>query len=306
MTDQNQDIGAAQRGQEFFRLKEVLQSPGQIFEINESARAIYIGPDSDIAEAQVTYFNPDEPLALETAVVSVNGPLVGRVDSLPVTRVPSTGQPAHLLVNAVDIVDNAYAPPASSAQRQFNIPTVLDLMFALKTLPDIPSVRADRTLRFPQVPYAHGVMAPPTDGSTDLIVPIYGRRMITVSIVAIATIDVSLSLISLLPGNPTVPRQIGAFTITGTAPATRQVRAAVIRASDAARNGVNFDLAGTPTTLYAESDQPPDPSAGLGGIPVCRGMADLLLINIADSTGAGGPEVTFFADVFVKLADRES
>lgn len=297
----NQDIGAVQRAQEYFRLKQIVQSPGDIYEIDESSKAIYIGPDSDIGEVQVTYFNPDEPLSLETAVVSVNGPFVGRIDALMATNVSSTGQPARILVSPVDVVDNAYVPPASAALRRFNIPAVIDLMVALQELPELPAVRADRTLRFSQVPYDAPTVPPPDDGSTDLIIPIYGRRMVTVTVIGNGA-DVQISLVTLLPGVATDPRFLGLIQLPSTLPVTKIVRTAVIRASDAARQGVNYDLAAVPTGYFAESDQPPNDPLLFGAFP--RGMADLLLINIK-SPGAP-PGTTHFIDVFVKIADRKS
>lgn len=302
-----QDINAVLRSQEYFRLKTVLQSPGDIFELDESTRAIYIGPDSDVAEAQVTYFNPDATNALETAVVSVNGPFVGRLDSLPKTDVASTGQKARILISPVDLVSNSYVPPVTAAQRTMNVPTVLDVMCALKTLPDIPSVRADRTLRYPGVPY-NTVGVAPNDGSTDLIVPIYGRRLVSICAVGNG-IGVTLSLVNLIPGTNTVPRPLGSFFIPATIPATPQSYAAVYRASDAARHGITYDPAGAETGGYTESDQP-------GGsvlstfLPLDavqpRGMADLLLINIAMILPFVGANVTRYADLYIKLADRES
>jgi hypothetical protein len=82
---------------------------------------------------------------------------------------------------------------------------------------------------------------------------------------------------------------------------TRIVRTAVIRASDAARQGVTYDLALAPTGEYAESDQPPADPALFAPVP--RGMADLLLITL---TGHGVAGVTRFVDIFVKIADRET
>lgn len=299
----NQDIAAVQRGQEYFRLKQTVQSPGDIYELAESTKALYIGPDSDIAEVQVTYFNPDAPnlTSLETAVVSVNGPFVGRVDALNVTTVPTTGQPARILVSPVDIVDNAYVPPGSLALRRFNIPAQLDLIAALRELPSIPEVRADRTLRFPQVPYrGQGVGA--DDGSTDLLVPIYGRRMTTVQVIGNG-IDVNFFLVNLLPGNPTIPRGVGTLHLAATIPVVKTVQAAVFRASDAARQGVNQSAAFAITGYYEESDQPPKPAGGITSSPAVRGMADLLYINIVSVVPGA---VTRFADVFVKVADRET
>lgn len=292
------DVQQVLRSQEFFRLKQTLVNQGDIFELEESAKAIYIGPDSDIAEVQITYYNPDAPLNLETAIVAVNGPFVGRVDALNATKVASTGQPARILVAANDIVSNSYASPDSLALRSFNVPAVIDLMVALKGLPAIPEVRSDRTLRFNQVPYDTDPSGGGDDGSTDLIVPIYGRRMATVDVISKnPDVDITVSLVNLLPGADTVPRQLGTITIPGSAPARSRSGVVVYRASDAARIGA-FDAG---SGEYNESDQPPGPTQAIAGVP--RGMADLLLVNIKQ-TNAGG-NTTRFVDVFIKVCDRE-
>jgi hypothetical protein len=305
-----QDINAVLRSQEYFRLKTAIQSPGDIFELDESTRAVYIGPDSDIAEAQVTYFNPDNPngTAIETAVVSVNGPFVGRLDSLPKTAVPSTGQSARILISPVDLVNNSYVSPVTAAQRKMNIPAILDVMCALKTLPDIPSVRADRTLRYPGVPYNMVGAPPANDGSTDLYIPIYGRRMVSICAVGNG-IAVTLSLVNLVSGSNTVPRPLGSFYIPATIPATPQSYAAVFRASDAARHGINYDPAGVETGGYTESDQPGgsvlSPFLPIDAVQP-RGMADLLVINLAQIAPVGVVNTLKFADFYIKLADRET
>jgi hypothetical protein len=298
-----QDVAAVLRSQEYYRLKRAIESPGDIFEINESAKAIYIGPDSDIGEVQITYFDPNVPLSLQTAQVSVNGPFVGRIDSLPKTKVSSTGQPARILVSPTDIVDNAYAVPLSNAFRSFNVPAVIDLIFALQGLPDIPQVRADRTLRFPNVPYENIPVAS-DDGSTDLIVPIYGRRMVTITIASNQGVAATVSLVTLQAGgSDTVPRLLGTFESGVSIPATNQTASAVYRASDAARSGMTWDETATPTGFYLESDATTlDPSAFN---PAPRGMADLMVINITKNNASMTPG-TRYADVFIKIADRET
>ncbi len=274
-----QDEQAVLRSQDYFRLKRAVQSPGDIFALNESARAVYIGPDSDIGEVEITYFNPSEPLSIETAKVSVNGPFVGRIDSLPLTKISATAQGGRILVSPSDIVNNAYIPPFSNAFRRFNIPAMIDVIFSLKPLPDIPSVRADRTLRFPRTPYEQ-VAVGTDDGSTDLIVPIYGRRMVTVTVVANSGCLVDLELVTLQAGADTAPRDLGSFTTAVSIPATQ-----------------------TPTGSFLESDAVTFDAALIN--PVARGMADLLIVNLKNGTGsmvAG----TRFADVFIKVADRET
>lgn len=294
------DVNAVIRSQQFYRLKQVVESPGAIYEIDESALSIYIGPDSDISEVEVTYFNPDEPLGLETATVSVNGPFVGRLDALLKTQVPSTGQPARILVSPSDLVDNAYTPPASyafggAASRKFNIPAVVDVIFGLKPQPEIPQVRADRTIRFPNVVYGPAAVGPP-NGSTNLIVPIYGRRMVTLDVIG-NQLDCQVSLVTLEPGPTTTPRFV---TDVGLGVSTnKQVGVVVFRASDAARHGNIYNPAGTViANVYQESDGPAVPTTTLP-----RGMADLMLINISDTSGNPGAK---FADVFLRLCDRET
>jgi hypothetical protein len=171
-------------------------------------------------------------------------------------------------------------------------------MCALKPLPAIPEVRSDRTLRFNQVPF-DTASAGPDDGSTDLIIPIYGRRLATVDVLSAVNVDVTISLVNLLPGADTAPRSLGALTIPASVPAQVRSGVAVVRASDAARIG-NFDAG---SGEYNESDQPPSPAGVIAGAP--RGMADLLLVNIKDASGTMNPG-TRFVDVFVKVCDREA
>lgn len=305
-----QDVNAVIRSQEYFRLKRVVVSPGDIYELEESTKAIYIGPDSDISEIQVTYFNPDEPNALETAVVATNGPFVGRLDALLKTIVPSTSQIARILINPVDIVDNNYTPP-SIAQRLFRVPAQIDVIAALKELPDIPSVRADKTFRFPSVPFTSNRTIPPDpdDGSTDLLVPIYGRRTVTVTAISQRNVELEFSLVTLQPGQNTVPRSIHKMKINATIPPSPQTATMVIRASDASRQGVTYDAAGNNTGFYEESDEQLGPSvtfwAGFTPVPRARGLADLLLINVKYPPD-GGAVATLFMDLFIKVSDRET
>ncbi len=325
----NQDIGSVQRSQEFYRLKEEILSQGAIFELNESAKAMYIGPDSDIGEVQVTYYNPDEPDQLETAVVSVNGPLVGRVDSLPISKVGSTGQPARILISPVDIVKPDYDPSGgfsldAAPQRTFRTPVLIDFMVALKGLPSIPEVRADRTIRLPQVPFQISTTTDDSDGSTNLLIPIYGRRLVTITAVlhTVTTqargVNLAVALVTLTPGaaNPT-PRWVSGDDRTASSVFVPsydppfgqqpQTRAIVVRASDAARAGTTMDETGETTGFYVESDQPP-PQQFLGQfLPGPRGMADLLLINIKENPlDVPAAEQIGYIDMFIKLADRET
>lgn len=296
------------RGQEYFRLKQVVQSPGDIYELNESTRAVYIGPDSDIAEARITYYNPSESLGLETADISVNGPFVGRVDALLATSVPSTAQPARILAQPVDIVNNAYRRPNTmvgqgpDTNRRFNIPTSIDLICALKTLPSIPQVRADKTFRFPNVPYGRGNPALGA-AATDLVIPIYGRRMITCQFVSgpLITYRVDFFLVALQPGQSPGPKFIGSLSEPGTA-FFSNTNTVVIKASDSQKlTGIQYDTYDTAPVLIEQTYLVAAPP-----LPEVKGFADLLVMTLVydgPGFGAGAPALL---DCFIKLTDRES
>lgn len=302
----NPAVSQVLRSQDYYRLKQLVRSPGDIYELDASTKAIYIGPDSDIGEVLVQYFNPNAPNSVESAVVSINGPFVGRLDSMLASQVPATGQPGRILVSPVDIVDNSYRRPGDAQPlRSYNIPAYIDLIAALAPLPDIPAVRADRTLRFPSVPFD---LTPDPDDpfvhSTDLIIPIYGRRMVTVTTVSVVSVVVAASLVTLFPGRDPEPRLLGEIEIPSTFPPTTYTRTIVYRASDAARQGISYLADGTQSGYYAESDQPPDPVFAGYSVPVPRGMADLLVINLRSlaDTGPG----TRLVDLFIKVSDHES
>lgn len=281
---------AVKAGEEFFRLKREILTPGDIFEMDQAARAIYIGPQSDIAEVQVVYANPDEPLGLESAIVAVNGPLVGRVDALMAQKVSSTGQPSRILISPVDIVKSDYVRPTNAVggppKRTSNVPVLIDVMCALKTLPAIPEVRADKTFRFPQVPFEAPAGAAANDGSTDLVLPIYGRRMISVQIVSASGVSYIASFygVALQPGLDTVPAFLGSYTQAGASiEITRNI---VVRASQSIQGSV------------APQTSPID--------EVC-GQTDLLVINIGPTGADPPPPATIeFVDVFVRVSDRET
>lgn len=282
----NPAVDSVLASQEFYRLKQVVQSPGDIYEIDESAKAIYIGPDSDISEVQITYYDPlVVGTNLQQANVAVNGPLVGRVDASMVRQVPTTMQPARILAAPNDLVDNAYARPVvgifGPPLRSFNVPAVIDLIVALKQLPDIPSVRADRTFRFPQVPFEPPT-AGPTTGGTDIVLPVYGRRMTSIQVLAPAGVGYVLSIygVALQPGINPDPENLG--FITQGAAVIASTRNIVVRAAR-------------------------DTSVAPPGAPIVNpiGQCDLLVLALEQNPAAPLAGLSF-VDIFARVSDREA
>lgn len=286
----NPDVNSVLTSQEYFRLKREVQSPGDIYPIDVSARAIYIGPDSDIAEVRIQYANADAPLGEETADVAINGPFVGRIDVDLNQQIPSTLQPQRILASPVDIVNNAYVRQTGmliTPARRFNIPAVIDVIFALKTLPAIPETRADRTFRFSQVPFEDA--SGPGNGSTDVVIPVYGRRMITVQFVTGQEFFADFYLVALQPGQSPDGQFLG--SISGPTITVQQTYTVVIKASDSVRQ---VDGTRSDAVTYTEVDVP---------LPSVKGMADLLVINIGTLSVIPGLR---FIDTFVKVTDRET
>jgi len=289
--------------QEYLRIFQPVLSPGDIYEIDSSTRAIYIGPNSDLAEIRLAYYDKQsrDPTLMTLADVSVNGPFVGRLDSLLATQYQGLGQPGRILAYPVDIVDPAYERPTGPTTvpaRRYNVPAQIDLICALKDLPSIPEVRADRTYRFPRVPFNNdGGMD--DDGSTDLVIPIYGRRMVTIQLITpvLTEHETSFFIAALQPGQPVEPKFLG--SIVTPSQSVTNTQTIVYRASDqwSSRfgDGVTADPV-MPTYSYTEVNQPLAPA---------KGLADLLIINIRP-TDQDPPPGYSLVDLFIKLSDREA
>jgi hypothetical protein len=305
MTLPNQEGSPEQvlENQDFFRLFERVESPGDIWEIDSSTKAIYVGPDSDLAEIALRYFNrqSSSTTKMTSATVAVNGPFVGRLDSLLATRYPVTNQQARILVTPVDIVDPDYERPTGPTlvpARRWNAPINVDLICALKPLPSIPEVRADRTYRLPRVPF-NNEDGEEDDGSTDIVIPIYGRRMVTVQFITpVQTAHViSFYIAALQPGQTVFPKFIG--SVAKASQSVSDTDSVVFRASDqwSSRftDGVTADPV-MPTFSSTTVNQPLGP---------CKGQADLLIINIKPDYGEDPPAGMSMVDLFIKISDRE-
>jgi len=285
-TNQN-SAQAVLDGANAFRLKQEVGSSGDIWEIDSSAAAIYVGPDSDLTEYRVTYYDPTAPNQLRTADFSVGGPLATDTRALLSQRVQSTGEPARILVNPVDLFEPDYVRPIngvpSAPSRTIIIPPVADVMFAFTPrLPGLPAVRSDRTVRLVEIPFED-------DGvGTDVLIPAYGRRMITVQALSLDAVTLSFYKLVFELGNlPTAAEPINESITTGGV-ILPTLRSKVIRASNDVNN--YFDSI-TPTTFEKQ------PTPG----PI--GTFDYLICNVQRGPVGAGPGVC--RQLYFKLTDRE-
>lgn len=166
-------------GQDFFRLTTPIVSSGDIYESEVSANAIVLGPNSDIARVQVTYFDPAQSVGLSTAVVSPDRSLTGLIPAVNTENYISGFSQANprkgrVLFSLDDYYNPDYRPTLFDAVNdsiQFETPN-LDLIAYFKGLPSVIPQRSDRTFTYQYL------KAPPGGGGNSawLVVPGYGRK----------------------------------------------------------------------------------------------------------------------------------
>lgn len=166
-------------GQDFFRLTTPIVSSGDIYESEVSANAIVLGPDSDIARVQVTYYNADVSVGLSNAIVSPDRSLTGLVPAVNTEHYissfsQSNPRKGRVLVSLDDYYNIRFRPAlfAGGDEIQFETPT-LDLIFYFKGLPSVIPQRSDRTFMYQ---YFKTPAAPGAGVSSWLVVPGYGRK----------------------------------------------------------------------------------------------------------------------------------
>lgn len=134
-------------GQEIYRLNTLLDSSGDAYELNVSAKAFAIGPESDVARARVTYFDPIN--GAQSFIVSVGCPWIGRIDALENENYPVGAVPGNIIVTPEDIVETKATIISSQSAFLTNFSTIsyikprLDLIAYLSEPRILPLKRAD-------------------------------------------------------------------------------------------------------------------------------------------------------------------
>lgn len=179
-------------GQDYFRLFTEIQSSGDIYEMDTSAQAFVIGPQSDIARARVTYFDPSNPAQASSFVVSVDSPFIGRVDSIASTKYPN-GTSAKILITPEDIINNSFVPSGiGQADIRALVKPKLDLLGYLAPPFSFPPKRADFT--------KSGICVINDDGghvsgTSYLTLPYYRRRFASLKFLNLTAGQITVSAI---------------------------------------------------------------------------------------------------------------
>lgn len=167
-------------GFQFFRLITRLVSPGDIYQSQQSGLGFALGPESDIANVNVAYFDNQAPNFLNQTVLSPERAFVGRIDSRNDTTFAPAGRPGVILFWSANLYDPAYRPIALPAA--FNpaidaiqfISPVLDVVEYFKPQDSLGPGRIDKEFSFQNYPVVTGRFY--------LVVPYYGRKYASINI----------------------------------------------------------------------------------------------------------------------------
>lgn len=140
-------------GQEFFRIHTELESNGDLYEVDTSAKAIVIGPNSDIQNVRVYYYDVQGNNQIESAIVSIDDPVVTRMNAFMAQEYPGLGAKARILIGSDDIVPHLPGMPLVEPQVQGDLivwfKPVIDVLCYHRDPPSLPSTRGERQWQMP-------------------------------------------------------------------------------------------------------------------------------------------------------------
>lgn len=162
------------QGQDFFRLNTKLSSPGDIYESEQSSHVACLGPESDLANVVVQYYDDQVPTFLQQATISQRRPFAGRMNARNDTRYSPTGVTGcvkgRVMFWPADLYDPNFKPSTFNAgvgdQMEFIVPQ-LDVIQYFQQIDTVPD-RIDRQYLFQNYR---------ATGTNFIVVPFYGRKL---------------------------------------------------------------------------------------------------------------------------------
>lgn len=166
---QPSSVGYVRAGADFFRLNTPLSSPGDIYESEESGLAMSLGPQSDIANVNVAYFDAQAPNFMQFTQISQSRSFVGRVDANNTGRYAPAQRPGRVLIWSDDLYDPNFRPRAfnpGTDSIQFIAPQIDVLQYFSNPGTLVPA-RVDKIYQFQNYIVT---------GTYYVVVPFYGRK----------------------------------------------------------------------------------------------------------------------------------
>lgn len=177
----------AVKGYQLFRLNTLLASPGDIYQSKQSGHALALGPDSDIANVNVAYFDDQVPTFMQRTSISPARAFTGRMDARNDAAYSPSGRPGVIMLWSDDIYDPSYRPvnipePGGGSF----IPAVDTIEFVTPRLDVIEYFQKPSSLGPGRrdKEYAFQTFQSPHGGAgryAFLVIPFYGRKYASVS-----------------------------------------------------------------------------------------------------------------------------
>lgn len=162
------------KGVQFFRLLTPLTSPGDIYESAQSGHAMALGPQSDVANAVVAYFDAQVQTFVNVTAIGPRRTFVGRIDARNDAKYAPSGRPGRILIFPADLFDPSFQPSGFVADSQtltFVTP-ILDVIEYFSPQQSLGAYRDDKTYRFEGIP---------NNGASGwIIIPYWGRKSATI------------------------------------------------------------------------------------------------------------------------------
>lgn len=161
-------------GSQFFRLLTPLTSPGDIYESEQSGHAFALGPESDVANVNVVYYDDQVPSFVTTTGIGPERSFTGLLVARNEVRYAPANRPGRILFYPADLYDPSYQPAGfvPNSQTLTFIPPMLDVIQYFSPQPSLVPRRLDKTFRFDGIP---------NNGASGwIVVPFWGRKTGTV------------------------------------------------------------------------------------------------------------------------------
>lgn len=173
---------AVVNGAKFFRLFTLLESPGDIYESSQGANAMSLGPESDIAEVAVAYYDPTQPTNISQLVVTKDRAFTGLLGvnvSDPDAYLPAK-RPGKILMWPNNLWNPDFVPTPFNTETDTQIleTPVLDIIQYFAPQQSLTPQRRDKTYTYQEVVVPDGA-----GSSAWITIPFYGRKYASITLV---------------------------------------------------------------------------------------------------------------------------
>lgn len=166
---------AVLRGYDFFRLNTLLSCPGDIWESKQSGYSFALGPESDVANVGVAYFDDQVQTFVNQMVIGPNRPWDGRINARNEAYYAPSNRPGRILFYAADLYDPAFVPTGVGVgDSVIQVTPRIDIIESFRPNGDQPAGRLDKVFSYQELPL------PAND--LYLILPYWGRKTASIRI----------------------------------------------------------------------------------------------------------------------------